>query len=102
MVETLTRRQVDICGVQEHRFTGSLEPNQVDTLTDKNCKFRFFCAQAGILLPDNWPDKVIEVQRISDILLKLIISKVVFTFLSVYAPQVGLPEPEKERFNDQL
>ena len=84
VVETLSRRQVHICGVQEHRFTGS----QVHTLTDKDHKFKFsFYAQAGILLAKNWADKVIEVHRISDriIILKLIISKAVFTFLSVSA-----------------
>ena len=37
-----------------------------------------------------------------ELLLKSIIGKVVFTFLSVCASQVGRPEPEKERFYDQL
>jgi len=42
--------------------------------------------------------------RISDriILLRLVIGKAVFTFLSVYAPQSGLPEAVKEHFYDQL
>ena len=99
VVETLSMRQVDICGVQEHMFTGSLEPKQVRTLTNKDWKFKFFfCARTGIMLSENWADKVIEVQRISDriILLKLI------TFLSAYAPQVGRTGPDKERFYDQL
>ena len=49
-------------------------------------------------------DKVFEVLRISDriILFKLVIGKVVFTFLSVYAPQAGLQEAEKDQFYDQL
>ena len=34
--------------------------------------------------------------------LKLVVGRAVFTFLAVYAPQVGLPEVEKERFYDQL
>ena len=48
--------------------------------------------------------KVIEIQCISDriLFLKLIIDKVVFTFLSVYAPQANLPGADKERFYDQL
>ena len=51
---------------------------QVRTLLVKDCKFKFFCAQAGMMLAENSADKVIEVQRISDriILLKLIIGKV--------------------------
>ena len=85
---------VDICGVYEHRFTDSLEPNEVLTLMGKDCKFKLFCAQAGILLIGNWADNVINVHRISDriILLKLIIMKAFFTFLLAYIPQVGLPE----------
>ena len=49
-------------------------------------------------------EKIIEIQHISDriILLKLIICKAVFTFLSVYASQLGRTVPEKERFYDQL
>ena len=43
-----------ICGVQEHRFRGSLEPNHVRTLKGKDCKFKyFFCAQAGMMLAEN-------------------------------------------------
>ena len=36
------------------------------------------------------------------ILLRLVIGKAVFTFLSMYAPQSGLPEAVKEHFYDQL
>ena len=104
-METLSREQVDFCGVQEHRFKGSLEPNQVRNLTVKDCKFKFFFrAQAGVMLAKNWAYKVTEVQHIPNriILLKLIISKAVFTFLSVFTPQVDRTKPEKERFYDQL
>ena len=63
--------------------------------TGNVCKFQFFCAWelelggAGILLVGSWADEDIEVQLIFDsfLLLKLIIVKVIFTFLSVYAPQ---------------
>ena len=50
------------------------------------------------MLAERWVDKVFEVQRISDriLQLKLVIGSAVFTFLAVYAPQVGLPEVEKE------
>ena len=62
------------------------------------------CAQAGIILSENWTEDVTEVQCISDsiILLKLIIGKAIFTFPSVYTPQVGRSEPVKERFYNQL
>ena len=60
--------------------------------------------RVGILLAKKWTDKVFEVQRPSDriILLKLIIGKTVYTLVSVYAPQQGRPEAEKDRFYDQL
>ena len=102
VVEMLLRWQVNICGVEEHGFKGP----QVRTVMGMECKFKFFCAQAGILLAETWADKVIEVHHIYDRISllkdKLIIGKAVFTFLSVYAYQVGLSESEKECFYDQL
>ena len=51
-----------LVGAQEHGLKGLLEPNQVRTLTSKDCKFKFFfCAQADILQAENWTNKVIEV-----------------------------------------
>ena len=111
VLETLSRRRIDICGVQEHRWKGGITANQVRTLKGKDCKYRFYyCAHesgfggVGVLLAENWADKVIEVQRISDriLLLKLIIGKAILTFISVYAPQSNLPEALKELFYDQL
>ena len=61
------RWRVDICGVQEHGYTGSLELDLCCILMGKNCKFKFFfCAQtlflggAGVLLANNGADKVID------------------------------------------
>ena len=53
---------------------------------------------ADFLLAEKWVDKVFDVLRISDriILIRLVIGKVVLTFLSVYAPQVGLQEAKKD------
>ena len=55
-------------------------------------------------MSEKWFDKVIKVDRFSDriMLLKLVVGKVVFTFISLYAPQVGLPMAEKVLFYDQL
>ena len=109
VVESLSRRRVDLCGVQEHRWAGDLSNTQTRWITGKDSRYRFYwCGNpdggTGILLAEQWTDKVFEVQRISDriILMKVIIGKAVFTFLSVYAPQVGLPEADKDRFYDQL
>ena len=111
VVETLSRRRVDLCGVQEHRWVGSLAANQTRLIKGKDSTFKFFwCGKergqggAGFLLVEKWVDKVFDVLRISDriILIRLVIGKVVYTFLSVYAPQAGLQEAEKDRFYDQL
>ena len=58
----------------------------------------------GILLSEKWIDNVIKVDRFSDriMLLKLVIGKVVFSIISLYAPQVGLPLADKIQFYDQL
>ena len=52
------------------------------------------------MLAEKWVDKVFDVQRFSDriIQLRLVVGKVVFTFISVYAPQAGLSEAEKDHF----
>ena len=106
-LEILSRRRVDICSVQEHRWKGGIRANQVRILKGKSCKYCFYyCAHqsglggTGMLLAENWADKVIEDQCISDriLLLKLIIGKAVLTLLSTYAPQANLPEAVKERF----
>ena len=70
-------------------------PNQTRLIKGKDSRYKFYwCGNkegqggAGIQLAEHWVDKVFEVVRISDriILLRLVIGKVVFTFLSVYTP----------------
>lgn len=111
VIETLTRRRIDLCGIQEHRWSGGLAANQTRTLTGKDSRYKFFwCGNkeglggAGFLLAEKWIDKVFDVQRISDriLLLRLVVGSAVFTFLSVYAPQTGRPEADKVRFYDEL
>ena len=62
----------------------------------KDCKYKFYWSAndkgqggAGIFLAEKWVDKVFDVQRFSDriIQLRLVVGKVAFTFISVYAPQ---------------
>ena len=61
-------------------------------------------ADVGTFVTEEWIEKVFEVQRVSDriILVKLIVSQRVITFLSVYAPQSGLSDEVKDLFFDQL
>ena len=112
VIETLTRRKIDLCCIQEHRFAGGLDKEQVREYKGKNSLMKFFwCGKeeggqggVGIMLAEKWCDKVITVERLSDriILLKLIIGKQIFTFISLYAPQSGLPQAAKDHFYDQL
>ena len=58
----------------------------------------------GLVLAEKWIDKVFDVKRFSDriMLVKLMLGITVVTFLSVYAPQSGLSDSEKEKFCDLL
>ena len=110
VVETLTRGRVDTCSVQEHRWAGGIEANQTRLMKGKNSNYKFYwCGSrmglgVGLLLAEKWIEKVFDVQRVSDriLLLCLVIDKTVFAFISVYAPQVGRPDIEKEQFYDLL
>ena len=59
---------------------------------------------AGFLLAANWTHNVFEDHRVSDriLVLRLVLGVSVFTFVSVYAPQVGRPNEEKTIFYDKL
>ena len=111
VVERLSARCIDICGIQEHRWKGTLASNQVRYLKGKDTEFKFlWCGNAegtggaGFLVAKKWADQIIEVQRASDriLLIKLILGKSVFSLISIYAPQSGLSAEIKERFYDQL
>ena len=58
----------------------------------------------GLFVAEEWTKKVFEVQRVSDriLLVKLIVGQRVVTLLSVYAPQSGLSDVDKDLFFDQL
>ena len=111
VVETLTRRGIDLCCLQETRLAGSDDANQARFIAGKDTKYKlYWCGNkqglggVGILLAEKWVDKVFKVERFTDriMLLKLIIGNAVLTFIALYAPQVGLPEADKVQFFDQL
>ena len=111
VVETLSRRGIDLCCVQETRLKCDTGDNQTRVITGKDTKYKlYFCGNnrglggVGILLAEKWLNNVFKVERFSDriMLLKLVIGKVVLSFLSLYAPQVGLPLADKIKFYDQL
>ena len=55
-------------------------------------------------MEEKWTNNVFEVHRVSDriLVLRLVLGESVFTFVSVYAPQVGGPNEKKTMFYDEL
>ena len=59
VVETFTRRRIDICSIQEHRLAGGTETNQTRVIAGKDSKYKLYwsgCQQGtggvGILLTE--------------------------------------------------
>ena len=107
VVETLSRRKVDVCCIQETRYHGG----NCRTIKGKDIRYKLYwsgndkgTAGVGVFVAEEWLEKVFEVERVSDriILMKLIVGQHVVTFLSVYAPQSGLSDEVKDLFFDQL
>ena len=106
VVETLSRRKVDVCCIQETRYRGG----NCRTIKCEDTRYKLCwsgndkgTAGVGVFVAEEWIEKVF-VQRVSDriILVKLIVGQHVVTFLSVYAPQSGLSDEVKDLFFDQL
>ena len=107
IVETITRRNIDLCCVQEVRWRGASARH----IIGKDSRYKFFwvgnnqgTSGIGVLLAEKWVDKVYDIKRVSDriMLIKLLVGEVVLTVLSVYAPQTGLGESTKDAFYDSL
>ena len=107
IVETITRRNVDLCCMQEVRWRGATARH----ITGKDSRYKFFwvgnnqgTSGVGVLLAEKWVDKVYDIKRVSDriMLIKLLVGEAVLTVLSVYAPQTGLEESTKDAFYDSL
>ena len=107
VVETISRRNVDICCLQEVRWRGA----SARMIQGKDTQYKLFWVGSkdgtggvGILVADRWIEKVIDVNRVNDriMLVKLLLGKVTVVIVSVYAPQQGLPDGEKDRFYEEL
>ena len=99
VVETISRRNVDICSVQEHRWKGSLSANQARTLKGRDTVYKFFWSGnssgiggVGLLLAEKWIENVFDMQRISErfFLLRIVVGKSVLTFVSVWLEDQNL------------
>ena len=72
----------------------------------KNSKYKFFCSGdesgggEGLLLNESLVENVISVERIDRCLMyiRIMIGKMIVRVFSVYAPQAGRPEHEKDSF----
>ena len=105
VVETLSRRKVDVCCIQETRYRSG----NCRTIKGKDTRYKLYWSGNGkgsagvrMFVAEEWNEKFFEVQRVSDriILVKLIVGQRVVTFLSLYAPQSGLSDEVKDLFFD--
>ena len=103
----LERRSVDVCCVQEVRWRGA----SVRIVEGRRARYKLFWIGnstgywgVGIFIAEKWVDKVIDVKRVNDriIVVKFLIGKRIATAVSVYTPQCGLSEEEKDKFYDEL
>ena len=106
VVETVSRRGVDLCCLQEVRWRGASARMTVG----KDYRYKVFWIGSengnggvGILLAEEWVGKVYDICRISDrlMMIKFAIENNIITVLSCYAPQVGL-DKTKDAFYDRL
>ena len=97
IVETLARRRIDICAVQETRLRGC----STRMITGKHCRCKFLWSGdtsgfggVGILVAEKWVEKIISVDRTScwQMSLRLLIGRKILYIISSYAPQSGLSD----------
>ena len=103
LVKSLRRRSISIACVQETKWVGT-KAREIDgyklwysgSSKEKN--------GVGILVVKDLADQVVEVRRKSDriIAIKVFVDSVFVNVVSVYAPQVGLPEETKKLFWEDL
>ena len=107
VVETLSRRKVDLCWVQETRYQGG----HCRIIMGKDSRYKLVWSEnskgtagVGVFVAEKWIEKVFEVKPVSDliILVEIIVGQRVLCLLSVYAPQCGLSDSVKDLFYYQL
>ena len=107
VVETLGRRNTDICCIQESRWKGC----SVRLIKAKDFTYKFIWSGdssgfqgVGILIEKKWIDKIISVVRVDHriIHIRILIGKLIINIFSVYAPQTGLSTEEKDSFYTNL
>ena len=107
VVEMLTRREVDVCCVQETRWRG----RSARKIQGKDSVYKFFwCGDqsgyggVGVLIAEKWIDNVISVARHNHrcIQIRFLVGTVIVNTICCYAPQTGLTTEEKDEFYEQV
>ena len=107
MCEELRKRKVDVCCLQEVRWRG--EGARFFGVKGRRYKL-WWCGNddkigcVGILVKQQLCEKVVEVTRRCDRVMDigLVFEKEVVRVICAYAPQSGKPDPEKERFYEEM
>ena len=109
-VEVIEQSSVDICCLLETRF----REKSVRIISGKSAQYKLFWAgngkglgEVGIFLAKKWVDKIINISRASDrmIVNKVLTQRIIISLISdltVYAPQCGLNNNQKDDFYDSL
>ena len=105
VVDTMTRRKINIMCLQETKWVGA-KARELDTSGFKlwytgKVKNR---NGVGIIVDKQWKKDVVDVKRVGDriISIKLVVEGGAFHVISAYAPQVGSDEQHKIRFWEDL
>ena len=108
VVEMLGRRKVDICCVQEVQYRG--EGCRVFGEGEDRYKFWWSGEKkdkrggVGLLVREDLVQDVMEIQRLTTRIMsiKMLVGRKILQVFSVYAPQGGRPQEEKEEFWELL
>ena len=81
-----------------------IDPGQRFTLQDVLGWLKRWDRWSSHLLAEKWTENVIDVNSVNDwiMFVKLLLGKSIVVLLSVYAPQQGLPDSEKDAFQEEL
>ena len=103
LVKSLRRRKISIACVQETKWVGA-KAREIDGFKLWYSGSTKAKNGVGILVVKDLVDQVVEVRRKSDriMAIKVLVGSVFVNVVSVYAPQVGLPEETKKLFWEDL
>ena len=104
IADIMHRRKIMIACVQETKWKGSKAKEIGEGF---KLYYHGICRARngiGIILSKEWQDKILEIKRISDriMTMKRVSGNTMLNIISVYAPQVGCSQQEKDQFYENL